>query len=157
MKNKICCFAGHRDMYDTDKVFSALENKIEHLILNENVNEFWVGNYGSFDAIAAKCVRTLKNRYKDIRLTLVIPYLTKTINDYKKQYYEDYDDILIADIPMSTPAQYKILKCNEYMVKESDYIICYIKHSWGGAAKTLEYAQKHNIKIININDYLKKK
>ena len=39
------------------------------------------------------------------------------------------------------------------MVNKSDYIICYVEHSWGGAAKTYEYArrQKH-IQIINIAD-----
>jgi hypothetical protein len=37
------------------------------------------------------------------------------------------------------------------MVKNSQVLVCYVKHSWGGAAKTLEFAQKRkNIKIINI-------
>ncbi len=152
MKNKVCCFAGHRDVYDAENVLTALKNKIEELITKENVTEFWVGNYGRFDGLAATCVRSLKTKYKGIKLVLVIPYITKQLNEYKEQYYEKYDKILMADIPISTPQQLKIIKCNEYMVSESDYLTCYVKHSWGGAAKTLEYAQKRNIQIINMAD-----
>lgn len=154
LKNKICCFAGHRDVYDTKTIISVLHNEVENLIINENIKEFWVGNYGSFDAIASKCVRTLKTKYKDVKLVLVIPYITKQLNEYKEQHYEKYDEILMEDIPPSTPRQLKIIKCNEYIVNEAEYLICYIRHTWGGAAKTFEYAQKRKIKIININDTL---
>ena len=65
-------------------------------------------------------------------------------------YYENYDTILMADISENTPQKLRILKCNEYMVNTSDFIICYVEHN-GGAAKTLEFAQKKtNIEIINI-------
>jgi hypothetical protein len=36
------------------------------------------------------------------------------------------------------------------MVNESDVIICYITHSWGGAAQFVEYAQQQNKEIINL-------
>ena len=153
LSEKIFCFAGQRDVWGAENLYKKLNDEIEFMILNNNVKEFWVGNYGQFDMLAAKCVRILKNRYKDIKLTLVVPYLTKKMNDFKEQYYEDYDDILMANIPSSTPAKFKILKCNEYMIKETDYLICYVKYSYGGAAKTLEYAEKHNIEIVNINDF----
>lgn len=133
LSEKICCFAGHSDVCGAENLYKKLNDEIEFMILNNNVKEFWVGNYGQFDMLAAKCVRILKNRYKDIKLTLVVPYLTKKMNDFKEQYYEDYDDIL--------------------MPKESNYLICYVKYSYGGAAKTLKYAKKHNIEIVNINDF----
>ena len=157
MTGKICCFAGHSEVYDTKAVSAILKDKIEYLNLNENVKEFWAGNYGQFDMLAAKCVRELKNKYKDIELILVIPYITKEINEYKEQYYAEYDEIIMADIPLSTPNRLKILKCNEYMVRESEYMICYVKYSWGGAAKTLNYAKKMKLNIININDVIKSK
>ena len=84
-------------------------------------------------------------------MNLVIPYLTSEINEYKELYYKDYDNILVADIPEKTPKKLQIIKGNQYMVKNSQVLVCYVKHSWGGAAKTLEFAQKRkNIKIINI-------
>lgn len=139
---KICCFAGHRDIYNTEELSKRLTVLIEKLIIEENVTEFWVGHYGRFDAISSEAVKSIKNKYPDIELNLVIPYLTKVINEYREEYYAKYDNILIADIPEKTPKNLQILKCNEYMVKKSDFIICYIMYSWGGAAKTVEYAKK---------------
>ena len=82
---------------------------------------------------------------------LVIPYVTKTIDDNKNQYYEEFDALLVADIPEKTPVKHKIIKCNEYMVKKSDFLICYVRNFWGGASKTLELAKKKkHIEIINI-------
>lgn len=148
--SKICCFAGHKDIYD-----NSIKEKIkEHLITlieKENVKKFWVGNYGDFDSYSASVVRELKQTYPDITLELVIPYITKEINDYKELYYKSYDCILIADIPASTPARYKIIKANQYMVDNSAYLICCVRRSYGGAARTLEYAKRKNhIKIFNL-------
>ncbi len=54
-------------------------------------------------------------------------------------------------MPENTPKKVQILKCNEYMVKTCDFMICYVQYSWGGAAKMLEYAKKKNhIQIFNI-------
>jgi hypothetical protein len=37
------------------------------------------------------------------------------------------------------------------MVNNSNFLIAYVDHEWGGAYKTLEYAEKRRkIKIINI-------
>ena len=40
------------------------------------------------------------------------------------------------------PPRYAIVKRNEWMVCESDVVISGVTHSWGGAAKTLEFAQR---------------
>ena len=39
---------------------------------------------------------------------------------------------------------------NRYMVDNSSYAICFVTHSWGGAAKTYERAKKKKLKIINL-------
>ena len=149
--NKRCCFAGHSKLYHTDDIYNNLVNLIEKLVVEEDVSEFWVGNYGNFDSLSAKAVRYLKEKYNNIQLNLVIPYLTSSINEYKKLYYKNYDHILMSDLPERTPKNFQILKCNEYMVDNSDFIVCYVQYSWGGAAKTLEYAQrKKHIEIFNL-------
>ncbi len=149
--SKICCFAGHRNIGHTDEIYIDLIKIIEGLIKEENVTDFWVGNYGDFDSLSGRAVRELKERYPDIRLNLIIPYLTYGINEYNYLYQERYDKILIADVPENTPEKLKILKCNKYMVDKSDFIISYVKYEWGGAYKTLEYAKRtKNIKIFNL-------
>lgn len=139
----ICCFAGHRDIFTTDTLYNDLITEIEKLITEENVDTFFVGDYGKFDMLAKKAVISLKERFPHIKLCLILPY-HKTIDKSIT-----YDEIIIADMPLNTPHKYSIIKCNEYMMKKSDYLICYVYHS-GGAMKTLEYAVKKNIKIINL-------
>ena len=148
--NKICCFAGHRDIYD-NSVADKISETVITLIENEGVKTFWVGNYGDFDRCSAAAVRNLKKLYPGIKLELIIPYPTKEMERYIVYYNSKYDSILMADIPETTPARLRIRNANRYMVDNSDYLICYVRHSWGGAAQTMEYAEKKkNIRIINL-------
>lgn len=150
-KTSVCTFAGHSRLFDAENIYNSILCVIEELIKFENVYEFRVGNYGEFDRLSARAVRLLKKKYPNIQLNLVVPYLTSEINKYKEDYYKEYDNILIADMPENTPRKLKIIKSNRYMIESSDFLICYVKHSWGGAAITLEYAKKtENIKIINL-------
>ena len=146
---KRCCFAGHGDIWDSN-LAEKIKNIAENLIVNYNAKEFWVGNYGKFDAYAATGIRELKKTYSDIELDLVIPYLTKSITEYKELYYKKCDNILIADIPENTPKRFYITKANEYMVSNSDFLICYIQRSWGGAITTYKYAKRKKLKIFNV-------
>ena len=151
--NKICCFSGHGKISYTDDVYEKLINLIEDLIINENVSEFWVGNYGNFDRLCAKAVRSLKQKHLSLTLNLIIPYVTSSINEYKQQYQKNYDNILVADINEKTPKRFQILKCNEYMVDNSDFMICYVACGLGGAGKVLEYAKrKKHIGIFNLSE-----
>lgn len=150
MSRIVCSFAGHREIFDSgtkDKI-----KKVAQKLIKENgVNEFWVGNYGRFDACAALAIRELKDEsYPDIELVLVIPYVTKVIEEYKDLYSKNYDGILISDMPLNTPRQFKIIKNNEFMVENADFIICYIDHTWGGAYKTYSYAKRKKKEIFNV-------
>lgn len=148
-KTKIrCAFAGHGEIHNQNLV-ETIKIKAKVLITKYGVNEFWVGHYGDFDHYAAKAVRELKQEY-DIELVLVIPYLTKEIEEYKEEYYRNFDALIMADIPEKTPKKLKIIKANQYMVDESEYLICYVKNSWGGAVKTLDYAMQKKKKIYNL-------
>lgn len=100
--------------------------------------------------IAVSAVRSLKQEFPAISLSLVIPYLTQEINEYREEYYKNYDSIIMADIPESTPRNLKIIKANQFMVDNSDYLVCYVNTSWGGAVKTMEYGLKKNVRVINL-------
>lgn len=148
-KTKIrCTFAGHSEIQNSNLV-EEIKTTAKELITEYGVNEFWVGHYGDFDHYAAKAIRELKREY-DIELVLVIPYLTKEIEEYKEEYYRNFDALIMADIPEKTPKKLKIIKANQYMVDESEYLICYVKNSWGGVVKTLDYAMQKKKKIYNL-------
>ena len=69
---KSCFFIGHRDA--DERLLPYLTETTERLITKRGVTRFYVGGYGNFDRLSGKAVITLKNRFHDIRLFLVIPY-----------------------------------------------------------------------------------
>lgn len=148
-ETKICCFAGHSDVWDNN-VKERIKDIAENLIINKNVKEFWVGNYGNFDSYSASAIREIQKTHTDIKLNLVIPYLTKSMCEYGEIYYNKYDNLLLADIPQNTPKRFYTIKTNEYMINNSDFLICNVQRSWGGAIKTYKYAKRKNLQIYNI-------
>ena len=146
---KRCCFAGHNETYG-DEVKQRIKEIAIKLIKEKGIAEFWVGNYGGFDRCAASAIREAKRTYPHIKLVLVLPYLTKAVSDNKEEYYKKYDEIVIADMPEKTPARLRIMKANEYMVDNCDFLVCNVEHSWGGAAKTMEYAKRKGRGVWNL-------
>ena len=144
-----CCFAGHGDLY-YDNVEEKIKEVAKELINNYGVNEFWVGNYGNFDSCAVRLIKELKKHYTDIELNLVIPYLTNDIREYSDLYHKTFDNIIVADIPLTTPKRFYIVKANEFMIDSSQFLLCYVERLCGGAKRTFEYALKRNIQIINL-------
>ena len=71
MNGKVCFFIGHRDT--PDRVYPALEQAVEQLI-TQGVTEFYVGNHGSFDSMAARGVIAAKQHHPQVRLTMLLAY-----------------------------------------------------------------------------------
>lgn len=148
---KVCCFAGHSNMAVTNELHKELTELIEKLITEEGVTKFRVGHYGDFDGLCGRTVRKAKEKYNDIHLDLLVPYITAPIRDLKIYFKENYDSLTVANVPENTPKRFYITKCNEYMIDVSDFLICYVNRSFGGARHTLDYAKrKKHIKIYNL-------
>ena len=77
-----CTFAGHREVFGS--CTQKIENALETLIENEDTLYCYVGGMGEFDGFSAAAVRNLKRKYpnKEIRLTLVLPYMQQKLNEY---------------------------------------------------------------------------
>ena len=71
MNGKVCFFIGHRDT--PEHVYPALEQAVEQLI-TQGVTEFYVGNHGSFDRMAARGVIAAKQHHPQVRLTMLLAY-----------------------------------------------------------------------------------
>lgn len=136
-------FCGHKDVFQKQQVNEKLAAVVAALI-EEGATEFYLGGYGDFDYMAAKIVRELKKDRPDIQSTLVIPYMDR---DYNKELY----DGSIYPPLENTPLRFAISKRNEWMVDQADVVVAYRTHDWGGASKTLEYAQRKKKRIILIN------
>ncbi len=133
-------FCGHRELDDRDAVEQWLYTICRELI-DHGANEFYLGGYGGFDRLCAAVLRELKREHPHICLILVLPYLNSSMPT------DGYDETIYPPLE-AVPKRFAISRRNEWMVQECDIVIAYVTHGWGGAAKTLEYAQRKKKMVI---------
>lgn len=138
----IVTFCGHGKYVYSEKVKNKLKTEVEKLI-NQGADLFYLGGYGRFDGLATQVVTELKKIYPHIKRILVIPYLNR---DY---YTQNYDETLYPPLE-NVPMRFCISKRNEWMVKNSQVLVCFIENTFGGAYKTYKYAQRCKKTIINL-------
>lgn len=149
MKEKICCFAGHSSILGKEDLPARLKNEIINLIENHNVTTFYNGGKGSFDWLCIHMVDNLKEDYPFIKSYCILSYMPKEKDEFDSTL-EIFDGTIYPDIE-NVPPRFAIIKRNEWMIKNSDFLIAYVENNFGGAYKTLQYAERRkNIKIINL-------
>ena len=142
-----CCFFGHKDT--PSSVYDKLKEVVEKLIVEDGVTSFLVGNQGHFDSLVLSALRRLKEMYPHINYNVVLAYMPaekEEWNPYK------FGETMLPEGIESVHTRYAISWRNKWMVNESDVIVAYITHSWGGAAKYVELAQRKGKTIISIAD-----
>lgn len=137
-------FCGHGKLMYDENVKNRLSNELEKLIKG-GADTFYLGGYGNFDGLASGVLTKLKEKYPGIKRIRVIPYLNR---DY---YMKNYDQSLYPPLE-SVPYKFCISKRNEWMVKNSEMLICYIEFTFGGAYNTFKYAKRRGKPIINLFD-----
>ena len=144
----IITFCGHSNCLFSDEEKEKLKQLLIKEIRKIPTCKFYLGGYGDFDSLCFRTLRELKKDFPEIELLFITPYLDKNYSklELAKSYY---DDVIFPPIE-SVPRKFAILKRNKWMVDSADLVIAYVKYSWGGAAKTLEYAKRKKVPIINI-------
>ena len=137
-----CTFFGHRDCPETIK--PKLREVIVDLITNHDVDMFYVGNQGQFDAYVHSELRQLKKEYLQINYAVVLAYMPG-----KKTEYDDYSDTMRPEGIESVHPHYAISWRNNWMLQQSDYVVTYITHSYGGAAQYVEKAKRQGKNVIS--------
>ena len=138
-----CTFFGHRDCPDIIRL--KLRETLIDLIENHNVNMFYVGNQGRFDAIVRDVLRNIQREYPQINYAVVLAYMPG-----KQTEYDDYSDTMLPEGIESIHPRYAISWRNNWMLKQSDYVVTYITHSWGGAAQYAQRATHSGRLVINV-------
>ena len=138
-----CCFFGHKDT--PENVKSELYATIEELITQYGVGVFYVGNQGAFDAYVRAALRQLQKRYPHIHYAVVLAYMPG-----QQTEYEDHSDTMLPEGIEEVHPRYAIDWRNRWMLRQSQYVICYIHHHWGGAAKYVQTAQRQGKTVINL-------
>lgn len=137
-------FCGHSQIAHEDEVKEWLFRVVEALI-EHGADTFYLGGYGAFDSLASSVVRSLKAQHPQIQSVLVLPYL---------DHWADtslYDDTTYPPLE-HVPRKFAITHRNRWMVDHSDVIVAYVRHSWGGAAQTLDRACRKGLAVIKWED-----
>ena len=140
---KACTFFGHREC--PNEIQPKLREVLIDLIENYDVRMFYVGNQGQYDAIVRRVLCGLKAEYPEIDYAVVLAYMPKG-----KEEYEDLSDTLLPEEVAAVPPRYAIDRRNKWMLKHTGFVVTYITHDWGGAAKFAKMAEKQGKKIDNI-------
>ena len=138
-----CTFFGHRECPDSIKI--QLREVLIELIANHDVDMFYVGNQGRFDTIVRGVLRELKKKYPQINYAVVLAYMPG-----KRTEYDDYSDTMLPEGIESVHPRYTISWRNNWMLRQSDYVVTHITHSWGGAAQFAEKANRQKKTVINL-------
>ena len=126
-------------------VFSKIVHAVTLHLIEQGVNIFYLGGYGAFDSLAAAVLRKQKTQYPEIELILVLAYFDT------KRDTSGYDSTVYP--PLETvPRRFAISHRNRWMVENSDVVVAYVLHDWGGAATTLRCARKKKKQIISYFD-----
>ena len=154
MKNKTCCFTGHRiissNEYESLKiqVYEAVEK-----LINNGYERFISGGAMGFDMLSAVVVMALKKKYPNIKLYLCLPCKNQ---DEKwnlqnkityKYLIENADEIEILHERYITGC---MQERNKKMVDNSSVCIAYLTKSFGGTKTTVDYALDCDLEVIYI-------
>lgn len=155
MRNKTCCFTGHRDINDdintlTEKLSVVIEKSIKKGYLY-----FGAGGARGFDTLAGETVMKLKEKYPHIHLILVLPFINQyehesgwTDEEIEKYHYlkKHASKVVHLQVKYSTGCYYRR---NRHLVDHSSLCIAYQYKNTGGTAYTVKYAKSNNVQVIN--------
>ena len=90
-------------------------------------------------------LRELRREYPQFNYAIVRAYLSS-----KNTEYDDYSETMLPEgIELVVP-RYVISWRNKWMLKQSDYVVTYITHFWGGAYQYAKKAEKQKKTVINL-------
>lgn len=154
MKNKTCCFTGHRRLPKDriEEIKKRLNAELERLIL-KGVTEFMLGGALGFDQMAASLVLDKKRMGIKVRLVFVLPCRNQAefwTEKQKSAYYLLLDE---ADEVIYVSEEYTedcMRKRNQYMVASSAYCVCALIWKGSGTWQTVNYARREGVKVVNV-------
>ena len=142
---KACTFFGHHDCPSSIK--PKLREVLIDLIEKHAVDMFYVGQQGVYDAIVRSVLKELVSVYPHIRYAVVLERIPQKRDEFDTR---DYSDTMLPEGIEAVHPRFAISWRNKWMIKQSDYVVTYITHSWGGAAQFAEMAERHRKIIISL-------
>ena len=155
MKERTCCFFGHRTINETEELKSKLIKIIEQLIVDEKVDTFLFGSKSRFNSLCLELVTQIKEKYPHIKRIFVRAEYPDINEHYKNYLLESYEDTYYPEkIINSGRAAY--VERNYEMINKSHFCIVYYDELGAktdrksGTKIAIDYAVKQGKRIINI-------
>ena len=139
-----CTFFGHSDAPDSLK--ETLYREISMLIENGDVKKFYVGNNGNYDFLVQVVLARLSRNRGDFEFSIVLSF-----PDEKALSNNQRDTVFVEGLEKALP-RFAISKRNEWLIKNSDFAIVYLKHGFSNCSKWVQKARKKGLRIISISD-----
>ena len=145
----VCTFFGHRDCPASLK--PKLRAMVVELIERHGVDRFYVGHQGAFDAMVRAVLLELAEVYPHISYAVVLEQLPSP----RDESVWDFSDTIFPEGLETVPPRFAIARRNEWMLRQADFVVTYITHSWGGAAQYAEKAQRQGKRVLNLAENCK--
>lgn len=156
----VCMFTGHRPKglpfgyNEKDSRCKKLKKMLKKLIVQkieeENTTVFLSGMALGTDMFAAEIVLGLKEKFREITLTAVLPCRTQAAR-WNKEAIARYEYILAkCDKVIVLQDEYTpscMHKRNSYMVERSDCVIAVWSGIEGGTANTIHFATERHLPV----------
>ena len=146
------CFFGHRRIDNFQAVELAVESLIRKIVSEHSYVEFLIGRDGDFDQIVTSAIRRYKksNDTANCSLTWIMPYMKAEYKHSQESFESYYDSIELCEVSAHDYPKAAIQIRNRAMIDRADLCVFYVIEKKGGAYKTLRYAEKTNVDIINL-------
>ena len=139
----VCTFFGHKDT--PKEIEPTLRSTLIDLIENKNVNVFYVGNNGNFDTMVRRQLEDL-SQTNPITYSVVLAYLPT-----EKNKYDNLTNTIYPEGLETVPNRFAISSRNKWMIQQSDVVVTYVTHNFGGAAQFKEMAERLQKIVVSLN------
>ncbi len=137
-------FFGHKDT--PKEIEPTLRTTLVDLIENHGAIKFYVGNNGNFNTMVRRQLENLSQAYP-ITYNVVLAYLPT-----KKSEYDDYTNTILPEGIETVHKRFAISYRNKWMIGQSDIVVTYVTHSFGGAAQFKASAQRQGKTVIELSE-----
>ena len=137
-------FFGHKDTQKN--IEPTLRTTLIDLIENHNAAVFYVGNNGNFDTMVRRQLENLSQTYP-ISYNIVLAYIPT-----KKSEYDSFTNTLLPEGIETVPKRFAISWRNKWMIQQSDVVVTYVTHGFGGAAQFKAVAEKQGKTVIELSE-----
>lgn len=155
MKEKTCCFIGHRNINETEELKSKLCEIIKKLIVENSVDIFLFGSKSRFNSLCQETVTQIKEKYPHIKRVYVRAEYPNIDDTYKAYLLENYEDTYYPEKIIGAGRAVYIER-NYEMINNSHFCIVYYDEQnaptnrKSGTKIAIDYAVKQGKRIIII-------